>query len=133
MLFSAHAATLALGILRPYMGRPQILSLRERLDADERSAGRGVCVAFVDLGFYAHPDLLHPRKRIRAFVDVTRERPRARDLYSPRASSWHGMMTACTAVGSGYVSGGRFCGLASEADVVLIKIGDGSYTSIRGE
>src|SRR3954469_1712198 len=101
------------------MPRPQILSLRERLDADQGPAGRGVCVALVDLGFYAHPDLLHPRKRIRAFVDVTRERPRARDLYSPRASSWHGMMTACSCVGSGYVSGGHFSGLASEADVVL--------------
>ena len=114
------------------MPRPQILSLRERLDADEELAGRGVCVALVDLGFYAHPDLLHPKKRIRAFVDVTRERPRARDLYSPRASSWHGMMTACTAVGSGYVSGGHFSGLASEADVVLIKVGDAGNPRVRG-
>lgn len=42
-------------------------------------------------------------------------------------------MTACTAVGSGYVSGGRFSGLASDAEVVLIKIEAGDHATIRGD
>ena len=57
------------------MARPQILSLPERLDIDLDATGRGVCVAFVDVGFYAHPDLLYPEKRVRAFLDVTRPEP----------------------------------------------------------
>ena len=31
-----------------------------RMDADERFTGRGVTIAFLDSGFYAHPDLTTP-------------------------------------------------------------------------
>ncbi len=99
----------------------EILSLPERLDADLDLRGRGICVAFVDSGFFAHPDLVMPRRRLRAFADATRPRPVLTDFLDPRPAAWHGTMTACAAVGSGHTSGGRYRGLASEADVVLIQ------------
>lgn len=103
------------------MARPQVLSLPERLDADPRFSGRGVCVAFVDAGFFAHPDLLRPVGRLRAVVDAHRSRARREDFFEPRVAAWHGTMTACVAAGSGYLSGGRYRGLASGAEVVLIQ------------
>ncbi len=106
------------------MGRPQIRSLVERLCPSSRYAGRGVCIAFVDSGFYPHPDLRLPRGRIRAYVDVTRDEPVPEELLARKASSWHGTMTTCSAAGNGYLSGGRYRGLASESDVVLVRAKD---------
>lgn len=105
------------------MARPQILSLPERLDAHPRYAGRGVCIGFVDSGFYPHPDLMRPRRRVRVYADAARDVPVGGEFFTPQPFSWHGTMTACCAAGNGYVSGGRYRGLASEADVVLIKAG----------
>lgn len=105
------------------MARPQILSIPERLDAHPRYAGRGVCIGFVDSGFYPHPDLMRPRRRVRVYADAARDVPVGSDFFTPQPFSWHGTMTACCAAGNGYVSGGRYRGLASEADVVLIKAG----------
>ena len=106
------------------MPRPQILSLPERLDANLRRTGKGVVMAFVDSGFYPHPDLMKPNRRIRVYADVTKDVPAAGDFFTAQPWGWHGTMTACTAAGNGYVSGGRYRGLASEADVVLIKAGE---------
>lgn len=80
-------------------------------------------MGFIDVGFYPHPDLMRPNRRVRAYGDVTRDEPVAEEFFSPQVYGWHGMMTACTAAGNGYVSGGQFRGLASEAEVVLIKAG----------
>jgi serine protease AprX len=114
------------------LARPQILSLPERLEAHPRYAGRGVCIGFVDSGFYPHPDLMQPRRRIRVYADAARSEPVGGEFFTPQPFGWHGTMTACCAAGNGYVSGGRYRGLASEADVVLIKasIDDGR---IRGK
>lgn len=103
------------------MARPQILSIPERLDAHPDFRGRGVCVGFVDAGFYAHPDLMRPARRIRAFVDVTREQPADSEFFTAHPRAWHGTMAACSAAGNGWSSGGRYRGLACEAEVVLIK------------
>ena len=103
------------------MSRPQLLSIPERIDASPRFTGRGVTIALVDSGFYPHPDLMRPKRRIKAYADATREEAVADDFFTPRAASWHGTMTACTAAGNGYVSGGRYRGLAPDAEVVLVK------------
>lgn len=105
------------------MPRPQVFSIPERLDAVSKFAGRGVCMGIIDVGFYPHPDLMFPRKRIRAYADAARDVPLASDFFAPQPFSWHGTMTACCAAGNGYLSGGRYRALASEADVVLIKAG----------
>ncbi|HSE37836.1 MAG TPA: S8 family serine peptidase [Blastocatellia bacterium] len=93
-----------------------------RLDAPDEFRGRGATIAFLDSGFYAHPDLAKPRNRILKYVNLV-ERAKHRDLTSPQASSWHGMMTSVVAAGNGFLSGGLYRGIASEANLVLVKIG----------
>ncbi len=105
------------------MARPQLLSIPERLDAYPDVTGEGVVMAFVDSGFYPHPDLMRPRRRIKVYADATVDVPDGREFFTPQTSSWHGTMTACSAAGNGYRSGGSFRGIASDADVVLIKAG----------
>jgi serine protease AprX len=107
----------------PSDGTPPILPISERLGADERYSGRGVTIAFLDSGFYAHPDLITPRNRIVAYNDVLSHRTWRNTLPEPDASSWHGMMTSVVCAGNGALSGGRYKGLAHEADVVLVKVG----------
>src|SRR6266487_6586508 len=46
-----------------------------RLDADPNYSGKGVTIAFLDSGFYPHPDLLEPESRILAYRDLAEERP----------------------------------------------------------
>ncbi len=106
------------------MPRPQILSLAERLDAHPDFQGRGVTLAFIDAAFFAHPDVMRPERRVRAFIDVAREKPEPSDFFAAHPRAWHGTMTACAAAGNGYASGGRFRGLAAESHVVLIKATD---------
>jgi serine protease AprX len=94
-----------------------------RMDADERFAGRGVTIAFLDSGFYAHTDLATPRNRIRAYHSIFATEGDQTSLETNDVASWHGMMTSVVAAGSGALSDGFYRGIASEADVVLVKIG----------
>jgi serine protease AprX len=103
-----------------------ILPTPDRLEAPPGRTGRGVTIAFLDSGFYAHPDLVTPRDRILAYVDVNNPGARRRDLEAPDASSWHGMMTSVVACGNGALSHGLYRGLASEATLVLVKVGSAS-------
>lgn len=93
-----------------------------RLDAPDEFRGRGTTIAFLDAGFYAHPDLAKPRNRILKYVNLV-ERAKPSDLTTPQASSWHGLMTSVVAAGNGFLSGGLYRGIASEAKLVLVKIG----------
>ena len=100
-----------------------IRPIAERLDADDRYAGRGVTIALLDSGFFAHPDLTTPRDRIVAYHDIFARRASRRALRDVNTSAWHGMMTSVVAAGNGALSHGRFRGLAHEADLVLVKVG----------
>lgn len=89
-------------------------------------------MGFVDVGFYPHPDMMRPARRIRAYADATRDEPDGTEFFTARAFGWHGTMTACCAAGNGYRSGGTYRGMASNADLVLIKAGvDGGR--VRGK
>jgi serine protease AprX len=91
-----------------------------------------VVLALVDSGFFAHPDLMRPERRIVLYVDATRPEAQPDDFLVPRPSTWHGTMTACAAAGNGYLSGGRYRGLASESRVVLVKcLDDASHLRAR--
>ncbi|HYP27876.1 MAG TPA: S8 family serine peptidase [Blastocatellia bacterium] len=103
----------------------KILPTPMRLEAPDEYRGRGVTIAFLDAGFYAHPDLVQPHNRILKYVNIV-DRTRPTDLRTPRVSSWHGMMTSVVAAGNGYLSGGLYRGIASEADIVLVKVGRSS-------
>jgi serine protease AprX len=100
-----------------------ILPTPLRLGASNRYRGRGVTIAFLDAGFYAHPDLVNPRDRIREYVDVTRTGSRRSDLDDPKKAGWHGLMTSVVACGNGSLSRGLYRGIASEAELVLVQCG----------
>src|SRR6266403_4219407 len=93
-----------------------------RMDADERFTGRGITIAFLDSGFYAHPDLTEPDNRIRAYHSIFAEEGDQTSLETNDVASWHGMMTSVVATGNGGLDG-FYRGIASEANLVLVKIG----------
>ncbi len=107
----------------------RILPIGDRVGATGRYAGRGVTIAFLDAGFYAHPDLMVPRTRIRDFHDVLTGARGVEKLTESNPSAWHGMMTSVVCAGNGQLSGGRYRGIAHEADLVLVKVG--SLSRIR--
>src|SRR5260221_2177966 len=94
-----------------------------RMDADERFTGRGVTIAFLDSGFYAHPDLTTPKNRILAYHSIFAEEGDQTSLETNDVASWHGLMTSVVAAGNGGLAMELYRGIASEADLVLVKIG----------
>jgi serine protease AprX len=110
---------------------PPARPVQNRLEVDDRFSGRGVTIAFLDSGFYAHPDLTVTRHRIKAHHDVLTGVTLAHAVPRPDVSSWHGMMTSVVCAGDGSLSGGKYRGLAHDADLVLVKVG--SAARIRHE
>jgi serine protease AprX len=102
---------------------PAPLSVAERVGADSRFTGKGVVAAFLDAGFYAHPDLMRPHSRIHAYVDLIGRTAGVDHLSTADASSWHGLMSSVVAAGNGALSGGRYRSLAPDLGVVLVKVG----------
>ncbi|MEJ7847414.1 MAG: S8 family serine peptidase [Pyrinomonadaceae bacterium] len=99
-----------------------VLSTPLRLDADERFTGKGVTIAFLDSGFYPHVDLTTPKNRIVAYRSLLDADGELGSLFQPDVASWHGMMTSVVAAGNGSRSNGFYCGIARDADVVLVKL-----------
>lgn len=100
-----------------------------RMDADERFTGRGTTIAFLDSGFFAHPDLKTPVNRILAYHSIFAAEGDLTSLETNDVASWHGMMTSVVAAGNGALSDGFYRGIASDANVVLVKIGRTSRIS----
>jgi serine protease AprX len=94
-----------------------------RLNADERFTGRGVTIAFLDSGFYAHDDLTKPENRIVAYHSIFDAQDDRTSLGTTDVASWHGMMTSVVAAGNGHLSDGFYRGIAPAAKVVLVKVG----------
>jgi serine protease AprX len=95
----------------------------ERMDADLDLQGEGITIAFLDSGFYAHPDLINPENRILKYIDITNPQDGDQQLYKITTQSWHGTQTCVSATGNGYLSGGHYRGIASQAKLVLVKVG----------
>ena len=95
----------------------------QRMDADERYTGRGVTIAFLDSGFYAHSDLTEPVNRIVAYHNIFAPDQGLAALQKHDVMSWHGMMTSVVAAGNGFLSDGLYRSIAPQAKVVLVKIG----------
>ena len=104
-------------------GRLHILPTPLRVGADERYTGRGVTIALLDSGFYPHPDLVQPSNRILHYENIVDPNFDPAEIGHPDVSSWHGMMTSVVAAGNGYLSNGIYRGIASEARLVLVKVG----------
>lgn len=100
-----------------------VIPTATRLRANTELTGKGVTIAFIDSGFYPHPDLIQPTNRILAYVDITASNT-PRDLLAktqPETWDWHGTQTSVSATGNGFISEGIYRGLAAEAQVILIK------------
>lgn len=95
----------------------------ERIDADPTLRGEGITIAFLDSGFYAHPDLIEPENRILKYIDITDPESGDQQLYKAVGQSWHGTQTSVVAAGNGYLSNGQYRGIASKAKLVLVKVG----------
>ena len=100
-----------------------------RLDADARFTGRGVTIAFLDSGFYSHPDLVTPESRILVYHNITPHGTGT--LQSTETANWHGMMTSVVAAGNGHLSGGFFRGIAPDARLVLVKVSTSGHIPER--
>lgn len=140
----------------PYYHRDEefLLSQPERLPDYHTITGAGVTMAFLDSGYYPHPDLTaapaqlgnepawHRRTpqqwraliaqaglRLMEYADLTDDGERIGleqpSLWDGAGDSWHGQMTTCVAAGNGALSGGYYRGYAPEAAIVAIKIGRG--------
>src|SRR5512134_1181786 len=48
-----------------------LLTTPVRVQANPNFTGRGVTIAFLDSGFYPHPDLVRPKNRILCYADAT--------------------------------------------------------------
>jgi serine protease AprX len=106
-----------------------ILPTGLRLNADPRFTGKGVTICFIDSGFYPHPDLTIHKNRIKAIIDIPNNRslkasPTGGGLVGAGEAAWHGTMTSVVCAGDGYLSKGLYKGIASDAELVLLKVQD---------
>ena len=110
----------------------RLLPTPVRVHANPNFSGRGVTVAFLDSGFYPHPDLVRPKDRILCYVDATARIPVEKEHFKqPMVTSWHGLMTSAIGAGNGFMSDHLYRGLAPEAKLVLVKTGNLRDRGIR--
>jgi len=103
-------------------GGIQVLPTPIRLNANPKYTGRGVTICLIDSGFYPHPDLVTPRNRIKKILDITHPNRAANYFKQPHNTSWHGTMTSVVCAGNGHLSNGLYKGIASDAELVLLKV-----------
>ena len=101
-----------------------VIPTAARLNADARYTGKGVTIAFLDSGFYAHADLARPKNRIIAYHDLTGERASLTRSDQSEFWQWHGTQTSVAAAGNGRLSEGVYRGLAHESQLVLVKVSE---------
>ncbi len=99
-----------------------ILPTGLRLDADARYTGKGITICFIDSGFFLHPDLINQKNRVKKIVDITDSRKTNNYFTKPNKEAWHGTMTSVVCAGDGYLSKGLYKGIASDAELVLLKV-----------
>jgi serine protease AprX len=101
-------------------GENTLLPIVERTGGLPAYTGKGVTIAFIDAGFYPHPDL---KDRILVHADASTNRVVEQvGEFDHLDLSWHGQMTSFIAAGDGRTSKGKYRGLASAASLVLVKV-----------
>lgn len=78
--------------------------------------GAGVTVAVIDSGIAPHPDLTKPESRLIGWRDLVANRP------EPYDDEGHGTHVAGIIAGNGFSSGGKYAGIAPEANLVGVKV-----------
>lgn len=96
-----------------------VIPTAEKLNADTTLTGRGVTIAFLDSGFYPHPDFA---SRVVRFHDISREERSFANITEPKPHHWHGTQTVVSCAGDGKMSDGIYRGLAWDANLVLVKV-----------
>jgi len=100
------------------LNRFAVIPTAARLNADPSYTGKGVTIAFLDSGFFPHPDIAD---RILAYHDLAAEQV-SLDADAPIVPvQWHGTQTSVVAAGDGRLCQGTYCGLASSSKLVLVK------------
>ncbi len=98
-----------------------VIPTAEKLNADKQFSGKNVTVAFLDSGFYPHPDFA---ERVVEFHDVSGSEKSFNSITEPQNHHWHGTQTVVSCAGNGSLSDGIYKGLASEANLVLVKVSE---------
>lgn len=96
-----------------------VIPTADKLNASLRFTGKGVAMAFLDSGFYPHPDFAD---RVVAFHDIAGEEKYFHSIREPRSFHWHGTQTVAAAAGNGALSDGVYRGIAPDARLVLVKV-----------
>jgi serine protease AprX len=99
--------------------RYAVIPTAKKLGVNGQYSGRGVRVAFLDSGFYPHPDFA---ERVVAFHDIGGEDRSLDRVVHPEAHHWHGTQTVTACAGDGRLSNGIYRGPAHEAELVLVKV-----------
>lgn len=82
---------------------------------ESRYTGKGIGVAVIDTGVHPHPDLTKPKNRIVAFKDFINNKRQ------PYDDNGHGTHVAGCIAGNGYLSNGKYAGIAPDAHIVAVK------------
>lgn len=77
--------------------------------------GEGQTICFIDTGISPHCDFMLCENRIEKFVDFVSEREEAFD------DNGHGTFVAGVCCGGGFLSGGKFAGIAPKAKIISLK------------
>jgi serine protease AprX len=77
--------------------------------------GEGIGIAIIDSGIHPHPDLTKPNNRLVAFVDFVNGKT------TPYDDNGHGTHVAGIAAGNGYLSSGKYKGVAPNASIIGVK------------
>lgn len=109
-----------------------ILPTGLRLNTDPQYTGKGITICFIDSGFSFHPDLTQYHNRIKACINITAGegetlhpeffKAAAGNAESADNATWHGTMTSVVCAGDGWLSNGLYKGIASNAELVLLKV-----------
>src|SRR5688572_20731727 len=103
-----------------------VIPTADKLDASLRFTGKGVRIAFLDSGFFPHPDFAD---RVVAYHDVAGEERSFHSIREPRSFRWHGTQIVAACAGSGALSDGVYRGIASDAELVLVKVSEAGRIS----
>lgn len=82
--------------------------------------GKGIGIAVLDTGLSPSEDFLLPVSRIAAFRDFVNEESKCYD------DNGHGTHVSGIACSNGWMSQGKYCGIAPQAHIIAIKILDSS-------
>lgn len=77
--------------------------------------GKNIGIAIIDTGIYPHGDFLRPTNRIKVFKDFVEKKE------LPYDDNGHGSFVAGVAAGNGFLSRGKYQGIAPEADIIALK------------